>query len=204
MSQVPGLGRVLDLAFLPFFCSRSEWHINEIEKFSSKWKLQQPLSDADCAWRAGDDLDCAKHPKDLKAALSQLEAHFHPRSRLLEASTPVTWPCARAPSTIDSHRTSSDTLRHPELIDHQIKPNLTVHQMLLARSAVPIFRSISKRAFTTSSINMGVEIERIAPGDGKTFPQRGDTVHMHCTSATTTRAQARFRFETLIGYSDPA
>merc|ERR1711964_742285 len=45
--------------------------------------------------------------------------------------------------------------------------------------AVPIFRSISKRAFTTSSINMGVEIERIAPGDGKTFPQRGDTVHMH-------------------------
>jgi hypothetical protein len=34
---------------------------------------------------------------------------------------------------------------------------------MLSRTA-PILRSISKRTFTTSAINMGVTVERIAPG----------------------------------------
>ncbi|KAH8080866.1 macrolide-binding protein FKBP12 [Filobasidium floriforme] len=49
---------------------------------------------------------------------------------------------------------------------------------MLSRTA-PILRSISKRTFTTSAINMGVTVERIAPGDGKNFPKKGDTVSMH-------------------------
>jgi hypothetical protein len=140
--------------------------------------------------------------KVFRSHITQLEAQFHPRSRLLEASFAVTWPYARAPSTIDSRGTSSDIHHHRELINHKINPNLIIHQMLLSRTAAPIFRSISKRAFTTSSINMGVEVQRIAPGDGKTFPQRGDTVHMHCMSTATTCAQARFRMQRLIGYCD--
>ncbi|KAG8778258.1 hypothetical protein FRC12_025071 [Ceratobasidium sp. 428] len=32
---------------------------------------------------------------------------------------------------------------------------------------------------------MGVEIERISPGDGKTFPKKGDTVQIHYVGTLT-------------------
>lgn len=35
------------------------------------------------------------------------------------------------------------------------------------------------RLFTSTTAAMGVTINRIAPGDGKTFPKKGDLVTMH-------------------------
>ncbi|ORY22763.1 hypothetical protein BCR39DRAFT_550884 [Naematelia encephala] len=45
-------------------------------------------------------------------------------------------------------------------------------------------RSITKntlksRNFSSTTIRMGVTVDTISPGDGKTFPQVGDTVHIH-------------------------
>jgi hypothetical protein len=141
--------------------------------------------------------------KVFKSHITQLEAQFSSAVALTRSF--LRRDVAIRSSSINDRLsgTSSDTdSPSPGAHQPQNQPNLIVHQMLLSRSAAPIFRSISKRAFTTSSINMGVEVQRIAPGDGKTFPQRGDTVHMHCMSTATTRAQARFRMQRLIGYCD--
>jgi hypothetical protein len=40
------------------------------------------------------------------------------------------------------------------------------------------------RTFTSTAIKMGVTIDKISPGDGKNFPQKGDTVSIHCTFPT--------------------
>jgi hypothetical protein len=125
--------------------------------------------------------------KVFKSHITQLEAQFSSAVALTRSF--LRRDVAIRSSSINDRLsgTSSDTdSPSPGAHQPQNQPNLIVHQMLLS----------------TSSINMGVEVQRIAPGDGKTFPQRGDTVHMHCMSTATTRAQARFRMQRLIGYCD--
>ncbi|GAA5971162.1 hypothetical protein JCM11641_004167 [Rhodosporidiobolus odoratus] len=39
--------------------------------------------------------------------------------------------------------------------------------------------ALSRRAFSSTARNMGVTVETISPGDGTTFPKKGDNVTMH-------------------------
>ncbi|GAA5896413.1 hypothetical protein JCM6882_001007 [Rhodosporidiobolus microsporus] len=39
--------------------------------------------------------------------------------------------------------------------------------------------ALARRSFSSTARNMGVTVESISPGDGKTYPKKGDTVTMH-------------------------
>eukprot|EP01117_Protostelium_nocturnum_P009281 TRINITY_DN3324_c0_g1_i1.p1 TRINITY_DN3324_c0_g1~~TRINITY_DN3324_c0_g1_i1.p1 ORF type:complete len:151 (-),score=44.12 TRINITY_DN3324_c0_g1_i1:141-593(-) len=56
------------------------------------------------------------------------------------------------------------------------------HNTASFRSFKPKFNNTPKlRTVHTSKSNMGVEVETVSPGDGKTFPKKGDSVSIHYT-----------------------
>lgn len=62
---------------------------------------------------------------------------------------------------------------------------LVAGQRLSQLAKRPSYRNISRSSTTTNTTSMGVEIEKISPGDGKTFPKKGDTVSIHYVGTLT-------------------
>lgn len=98
------------------------------------------------------------------------------------------------------HAVGSWSVRHASIIHKKTM------MMLRTIARLPTTIRTRQAALHTTSIKM-VQIERITPGDGKTFPKPGDTVTMHYTGTLakngsefdSSRKPGRDAFQTQIG-----